>query len=65
MPNLTTVVPVTPVAPAPVKRRWYKTGSSYRGFRRALLKRKRMAVKGIPYNSRVLAQINGTTAVSR
>ena len=58
-----TVVPVTPVAPAK-RTRMYKTGFSYRGFRRALAKRKRMAAKGLPYNSRILAQINGTTAVS-
>jgi hypothetical protein len=47
------------------KTRMYKIGFSYRGFRRALLKRKRMAAKGLPYNSRILNQINGTTAVSR
>ena len=61
-----TVVPVTPVAPAPAKRtRMYKTGFSYRGFRRALAKRKRMAAKGLPYNSRLLGRIsNHVMAVS-
>ena len=64
---LETVLPSPEFTPEPRKRvRMYRTGSSYRSFGNALRRRKKMAVKELPYQSRTLTRIeNHFMTVSR